>query len=92
MVLLCDLLCAQVFLDGQRVIGPAFDGCVVRNNHAFDVVDATDSGNDSRRRHVVVVYAVGREPADLEKRRVVIGERVDSIAGQQFAADEMTLA
>ena len=35
-VLLRNLLCTKMLANGQRVIGAAFDGCVVRDNQAVE--------------------------------------------------------
>ena len=42
-----DLLGAQVLLDGQREVGAALDGGVVREDDALPALDHADAGDDS---------------------------------------------
>ena len=53
-----DFLGAQVFFHGKRIVCAALDGRVVCNDHAFAPRYSTDAGDDSGRRHVLVVNAV----------------------------------
>src|SRR5690606_24210319 len=46
-ILLCNLLRPQVFLDGKRVVGAAFDGGVVADDHAFHAGDPAYGGEDA---------------------------------------------
>ncbi len=86
MVLLGDLLRAQVLLDRHRVVRAALHRRVVRDDHAFDAVDAADAGDDAGRRRVVVVHAVRGELPDFEERRAGVEQAVDAFARQQLAA------
>ena len=45
-VLLGDLLGAQVLLHGQREVGAALHGRVVRDDHALAALDDADAGDD----------------------------------------------
>ncbi|KWV85103.1 hypothetical protein PFLmoz3_05251 [Pseudomonas fluorescens] len=85
-VLLGDGLGAQVFFNGQRVIGAAFDRGIVGHNHAFDAFHPADAGNHPGSRDVFAIHLVGGQLAQLEKRRTRIEQTVDTLAGQQFAA------
>ncbi len=64
-VLAGDLLRAQVFLDGHRIIGAALHRRIVGNDHAFDTIDAADAGNQRGRRHLermrLAIHAIGSE-------------------------------
>ena len=85
-VLLRDLLRAQMLANGQRVVGAALDGRVVRDDHAVAALDRCDPGHDTGRRRRVAVDAVGGQRAQLEERRRGIGQPVDPLAGRQLAA------
>ena len=47
MVLLCDRLCTQVFLDRNRVISAAFYRSIVRYDDAFLAGDPADTADDA---------------------------------------------
>ena len=85
-VLLRDFLCTQVLLDGERIIRATFDGGIIGNNHAVSVADLSYSGDNSGRRHLVIVQAIGRELPYFQKRRAAINKCPDSVPGQQLAA------
>ena len=82
MILFGHFLCTQVLLDGERVIGAAFDCRVVGDDHAVDIVDLPDAGNDTRGRHFVVVHAVSGKLPDFEKGRAAIDQGTYAIARQ----------
>ena len=56
-----DLLRAQMLLHGQRIIGAAFYGRVIRHHHAFAAGDAPDAGDQARARQFLAVHALRRE-------------------------------
>ena len=85
-VLLGDLLGAQVLLDRHRVVGAAFHGGIVGDDHAFGAFDPADAGDQPGCRCIVVVHAVGGKLADLEEGRARIEQVVDALARQKFAA------
>jgi hypothetical protein len=67
-VLLRDFLRAEVFLDGERVVGAALHRRVVAQDHALAAGDAADAGDHACARDFVIVEAVGDELADFEER------------------------
>jgi hypothetical protein len=87
-----DFLSAQVFLDGQWVVGAALHGRVVGDDHAFDAIDPAYAGDHGSGRHIPSVHAVGGELADLEEGRAGVEQAVDPFARQQLAAGQMLLA
>ena len=56
-----DLLRTQVFLDGDRIVGAAFDRRVVAHDDALTASDFADAGDDAGRRRGIVVHTVGGE-------------------------------
>jgi hypothetical protein len=80
-----------MLLHGQRIIRTAFYRCIVGDDHALNVIDTTHSCDNSSCGHVVIVYAVGRQFADLEKCRIFVDQDIDSIARQEFAANKVAL-
>ena len=56
-----DFLGAEVFLDGDGVVGAAFDGGVVGDDDAFAAGDPADTGDDAGGGNVGAVHAVGGE-------------------------------
>ena len=91
-VLTRDLLCTQVFLYGNRIVGAAFDRRVVAHDHALAARDFADTSDDAGRRGVVVVHAVGRELRQLEKRSAGVEQHLHAIARQQLAASDVFAA
>jgi hypothetical protein len=86
-----DLLCAQVLLHRQRVVGATLHGGIVADDQAFDARDAADAGDHAgtRRGVAAVLFLVDverRQGPDLEKRRVRIEQPLDALARQQLAA------
>jgi hypothetical protein len=78
-----------VLLHGQREVGAAFDGRVVRDDHAVAPLDHADSGDDAGARRLVVVQLPRRERVQLEKGGVGVEEPVDALARRQLAARAM---
>jgi hypothetical protein len=87
-----DFLRTQVLLDGQRVVSAAFYGRIVRENHAADASNGSDSADEpcSRQRHVI--DAVRSELADLEPGRSGVEQLRDARACRQLAPLEMPRA
>jgi hypothetical protein len=81
-----DLLGADVLLDRHREVGAALHRRVVGDDHDLAAVHAADTGNDARRGGGVVVEAVRREWAQLEKGRSAVEDAVDALARQELAA------
>ena len=84
MVLHRYLLCAQVFLDGVLHISTAFHRGVVGYDDSLAALDHADTGDDARRREVVVISVVSRHRRELQKRSVLVDEQVDALASQEF--------
>jgi hypothetical protein len=91
-VLRRDLLRAQVLLHGHRVVGAAFDGRVIRDDHALTARNAADAADHRGGMHVAAVHAPGGKLADLKERRSGIEQPAHPVARQQLAAREMLLA
>ena len=87
-----DLLCAQVLLDGDRVVRAALHRRVVGDDHAFAARDAADACDHSRAGAFVVVHAVGGQRCQFEERAAGVEQPVDAVARQQLAAADMALA
>ena len=85
-----DLLCAQVLLDRDRVVGTTFDRRVVGHDHAFAAGDPADSGDDAGAGALVVVHPVGGQRREFEQRAAGIEQPVDAVAWQQLAAIDVT--
>ncbi len=89
-VLLGDLLGAQVLLDRHREVGAALHGGVVGHDHALASVDAADPGDDAgaghRRLPRRAVHLGGRQRAQLEEGAAGVEQAVDPLAGQHLAA------
>jgi hypothetical protein len=75
-----DLLSTQVLLDSDRVVGASLDGRVVGNNHALDAVDATNTGNDSSCRDLVLVKLMSSKLTNLEERRSIVQQAINTIS------------
>ena len=90
-VLLRDLLGAQVLLHGQREVGAALHGRVVRDDHALLALDDADARDDAGGGCVAVVEVPGGERVQLEERGAGIDEPVDAIAGRELAAGAVAL-
>ena len=91
-VLQRDLLGAQMLLDRNRVVGTAFDGRVVGDDHAFTPGDPADAGDHACAGALVVVHAVGGQGRQFEQRTARIQQPVDPVARQQLAAADVALA
>ena len=73
-----------MFLDGDRIVGAAFDRRIVRHDHHFASRDAADAGHEPRSGRGIVVHAEGRERRQFEEWRLRIEQPIDSLANRQF--------
>ena len=85
-VLLGDLLGAQVLLHGEREVRAALDRGVVRDDDAAAALDHADPGHDAGRRRLAVVDVPGGEGVQLEECRAGVDEQVDALARRELAA------
>jgi hypothetical protein len=90
-VLLGDLLRTEVLLHGQREVGAALHGRVVRDDHALAALDHPDPGDDACGRRLTVVDLPGGEGGELEEGAARIDEQVDALAGRQLPARAVAL-
>ena len=79
-----DLLGAQVFFDGHRVIGAAFDGRVIANDHDLRARHSADTCDHARARRRPVVHAMCRSGADFQEWRSHIKKVGHTVARQHF--------
>ena len=91
LVLLGDLLGAQVLLHGEREVRAALDGGVVRDDDAAAALDHPDPGHDPGRRRLAVVDLPGGERVQLEECRARVDEQVDALPRGELAARAMAL-
>ena len=90
-VLRRDLLCAKVFLDGDRVVGAALDRRIVGHDHAFAARYPADACDHPRAGALVVVHAVGGQRRQFQERAARVEQAVDPVARQQLAPADVTL-
>ena len=81
-----------MLLDGDGVVGAAFDRCVIRHDERFAAGNASDAGDQPGARCVVVVQIPGCQRGQLEKRRAGIEQPLDPLAGRQLALIAVALA
>ena len=87
-----DFLRPQVLFYCQRVIGPAFDGRIIAQDHHIAAGHPANAGDQSGAGNIAPIHAIGRKLADLEKRRIIIEQPPDALARQQLATPHMALA
>ena len=92
MILFRDLLRTQVLFDRQGIVGTAFHGRIVGNDHAFDVMDAANAADDPGRRDVVFVNLQRRQLTNFQERRLLVEKHADAITRQHFPTFFVTLA
>ena len=90
-VLLRHLLRAQVLLHGEREVGAALDGRVVRDDHALAALDDADAGDDARARRTAVVHLPRGERVQLEEGGAGVDEAVDPLPRRELAARAVPL-
>ncbi len=81
-----------MLLDGDRVVGAAFDRRVVANDHALAAGDFADSGDDAGRWRSAVVHAIGGKLRQLKERCAGIEQHLHTIARQQLATSDVFAA
>ena len=86
MVLLGDLLRAQMLLDRHRIVRAALDGRVVGDDRAELAFDDADAGDDAGAGRIVAVHAVGRERREFEKIGTRIDQPLDPLARGELVA------
>ena len=91
---MCHLLRSQVFLDRHGVIGAAFDGRVVADNHAIHTTHAANTRDDPRARCAVAaipvrVHAQSRQRTQLQKRRAGVQQHLHPVTRKQFSPRRM---
>ena len=85
-VLLGDLLRAEVLLHGQREVRASLDGRVVRDDHAGSPLDEADPRDDPGRGRLAVVDLPCGEGVELEEGGAGVDEPVDPLPGGELAA------
>ena len=90
-VLRRNLLCAKVFLHGDRVVGAALDRGVVGHDHAFPARHPPDTGDQAGAGAFVVVHAVGGQRGEFQEGTTGIEQAVDPVARQQLAPADVAL-
>jgi hypothetical protein len=85
-VLTRDLLCAQMFLDGDRVVGAALHRRVVGDDHAFATGDSADACDHSGARALVAVHAVGGQRRHFQQWAARVQQTVHPVTRQKFPA------
>ncbi len=88
-ILLRNLLRAQMLFYRHRKICPALDRRVIGNHHALAPRHAPHSGHDAGRGHLVVVHVPGRELRQFQERRADVEQATHAFAWQQLAATDM---
>ena len=68
MVLHGDFLRPQMLLHGHRVVCPALHRRIIANDHTFATLDTANTGNHPRAGGGVIIHAIGRQRANLQKR------------------------
>jgi hypothetical protein len=91
-VLSRNLLCAKVFLHGDRKVGAALHRGVVGDDHAFAPGHPSDTRQDAARRDRILIHLPAGELGELEEGRPFVQECVDPVARQKLAAPEVTVA
>jgi hypothetical protein len=86
-----DLLCPQVLLDGDRVVGAALDRRVVGDHDAGAAADLAEAGDDPGAGHGVgvaggAVHPGGGQRTELQERAARVEQPVDPLTDQQLAA------
>ena len=90
-VLRRDLLCAQMLLDRERVVGAALHRGVIADDDAFAARHPSNAGDDPGRGDLVAIHAVRCELREFQKCRARIEQRFNPIARQLLAPRYMTL-
>ena len=86
-----NLLGAQVFLDGHRIVGAAFDRRVVADDHALVALNPADARNDPGAGGCVVIHVVGRGRRQFKEGRARIQQTCHPVARQHFPSADMPI-
>jgi hypothetical protein len=81
--------CAQVLLDGHRVVRAAFHRGVVRDHDDLAPVDAGDARYDTGARGGAVVHLLRRERAELQEGAAGVAQAIDALPWEQLSALDM---
>ena len=92
MVLLGDFLRAKVFLHRHREIGTTFHRGVIADDHAGASGYLTNARDHTCTGGLVIIHAIGRQRADLQKGRARINQLLNPLTRQQFSTFYMALA
>ena len=91
MVLQCDFLGPQVFLDGDRIVSAALNGRVIRNHNSPMTLDGPHTRDNPGARRFIAVHPIGCERTEFQEWCSRIEQRADSIPYEHFAARGVTL-
>ena len=86
-----DLLGPQVFLDGDRIVGAAFDRGVVGHDHHLLAVDTADAGNYPGPGVVAVVHPPGGQRTEFQKGRPRVQQSTHPVPHQHLASAAVKL-
>jgi len=75
-----------MLLHGDRIVGAALHGGIVRHDDALAARHAADAGDQARRRYFVVVESAGGQLRELEEGRAAVEQAAHPLARQQLAA------
>ena len=89
-VLLRDLLRAEMFLHRDRKVRAALHRRVIADDEALALMHASDAGDDARGGRFVVIHAVRGKWGQLEKRRIRIEQRGDALAHRHLSLFTMS--
>jgi hypothetical protein len=79
------LLRAQMFFDGEGIVGSPFDGGVIGNNEALATGHAPHAGDDACAGGVPAVEAPRGQRVEFQKRRAGVEQFVHSLPHKQLA-------
>src|SRR4051812_17987338 len=86
MVLLGDLLSAQVFFDRHGIIGAAFDRRVVGDDDTLLPFDQPNTSDNAGRRRIIVVHIPGRQRTEFQERCTGIAKELYAFSCQELIA------
>ena len=80
-----------MLLDRDRIVRTAFNGRIVRDDHAVLALHDADPGKDARAGRIVVVHSRGGERRELEKVGARIEQAFDALPGGELVAPAVFL-
>ena len=89
MIFAGDLLRPQMLLHRHRIIGAAFDGGVIANDHHIAARHTANPRNHARGMDIPVIKPIGCQSANFQKGGSGIQQAADPIPRQKFAARHM---